>query len=369
MKEGLAMQIISKLINLIFLDVKSENETKKVSVILRVNSMLMSLYFVSLAIVFGVTGYGKFILICIFCFLAYILSFYLTYMDRTKFAAAFAQVLNLVCILGFVYEFGWDCGIQHFIFTLLGLVFVTSHTNMRGKIIIAIGLCTVRLGLFFYTRYTMPEFLLQESTIVAMQITNTIYIFMTMTSALAFFSKDSTEMEKKLIQYNEKMHHLASVDPLTGLCNRRSMEEYLDNQEKQYKSGNGVCIAVAIGDIDFFKKINDTYGHDCGDAVLKNLSELFAQHMEDKGKVCRWGGEEFLFAFYDYNGDDAFIILDSILTKVRMNSIEYKGQQIKITVTFGLEEINFRKGVEYGINEADNKLYIGKKAGRDRIIY
>ncbi len=363
------MGIITKIGDLVFQDVKNENETKKAAVVLRVNSLLMGLYFISVAVVLGVTGTKQFSWLCIICVMAYSLSFYLTYMNHTKFAIAFAQLLTLTCIIGFVMELGWDCGIQHFIFTLLVLNFTTSYASMNRKVLIAVGLCAVRLGLYFYTKYIGAQWEVTESAGIALQIVNTVYMFITMVAALAFFSKDSMEMEKKLMQYNDKMHHLASVDPLTGLYNRRSMKEYLATQEQQYQEGNGSNLSIALGDIDFFKKINDTYGHDCGDIVLKYLADLFSRYMEERGRVCRWGGEEFLFVFYDCNGDDAYVLLDNMLSQVRKSTIEYNDQKIKVTLTFGLEEVNFRKGIESGINEADQKLYIGKNEGRNRIIY
>ncbi len=363
------MGILTKAGELIFQDVKNENETKKAAVVLRINSLLMGLYFISMAVVFGATGNARFIWLCILCVLAYLFSFYLTYMEQTKFAIGFAQVLTLACIIGFVMELGWDCGIQHFIFTLLVLNFTTSYASMNRKFLIAVGLCVVRLGLYFYTKYIGAQWVMTEHANISMQVVNTVYMFITMVAALAFFSKDSMEMEKKLMQYNQKMHHLASVDPLTGLYNRRSMKEYLANQEQQYQEGNGSNLTIALGDIDFFKKINDTYGHDCGDIVLKHLADMFSRFMEERGRVCRWGGEEFLFVFYDCNGDDAYVLLDMMMSQVRKSEVEYNGQKIKLTLTFGLEEINFRKGVENGINEADKKLYIGKNEGRNRIIY
>ncbi len=363
------MRFITNTKNFIFQDVKNENETKKAAVVLRINSLLMILYFISMTIFFGMTGNVRFIWSCLACILGYVCSFYFTYQNNTKFAIGFAQLLTLVCVIGFVMTLGWDFGIQHFIFTLLVLNFTTNYASMKQKALIAAGLCTVRLGLYFYTKYVGTHLIITESSTITMQIINTIYMFLTITAALAFFSNDSMEMEKKLMQYNQKMHHLASIDPLTGLSNRRSMMEYLSHLEAQHQKGLGAYISIALGDIDFFKKINDTYGHDCGDVVLKHLAALFLEFMDGKGEVCRWGGEEFLFVFYNCNGDDTFLLLDSLLSQIRDIEIEYQGQVLKLTLTFGLEEVNLALGMESGINAADKKLYIGKERGRNCVIY
>ena len=75
--------------------------------------------------------------------------------------------------------------------------------------------------------------------------------------------------------------------------------------EYDYEIGNAGFVSIAIADIDFFKRINDTYGHDAGDEVLKAVAGLFMDKMKPYGRVCRWGGEEFLFVFYGINGDAA----------------------------------------------------------------
>lgn len=109
---------------------------------------------------------------------------------------------------------------------------------------------------------------------------------------MIIFTKDAQKMEQKLVRYNTKLQKLASVDALTGLWNRRSMWEYIRAVEYDYEVGNAGFVSIAIADIDFFKKINDTYGHDAGDKVLKAVAGLFMDKMKTYGRVCRWGGEE-----------------------------------------------------------------------------
>ena len=147
---------------------------------------------------------------------------------------------------------------------------------------------------------------------VLIQILNTIFIFAQITAVMIIFTKDAQKMEQKLVRYNTKLQKLASVDALTGLWNRRSMWEYIRAVEYDYEVGNAGFVSIAIADIDFFKRINDTYGHDAGDEVLKAVAELFMDKMKTYGRVCRWGGEEFLFVFYGRNGDAAYDVLQEI---------------------------------------------------------
>lgn len=354
---------------IVFQDVANENETKKVSVILRLNAIIMCIYFLSLIAVFLVMGMMKPFFMCIPGVCAYVLAFYVTYINKTKLAVFFSEAVMLIWIVGFVVEFGWDCGVQHFIFVFLIIGFTISYKGMAGKIGISLGACLIRLLLYAYTTIFGAYYMLDKRAVIIFQIMNTVFIFATMTAVMAVFTKDSQEMEKKLVLYNKKLRRLAAIDPLTGLLNRRSMKDFLEKRESECREGIIENLSLAIGDIDFFKKINDTYGHECGDVVLKKLASIFEDCVGGKGVISRWGGEEFLFAFSNVNGDEALIILDEMRKCLKKTEIQYKDKIVKITMTFGLSEFDFQRGIDYSINEADTKLYQGKESGRDKIVY
>lgn len=355
--------------NFIFQDVKSENETKKFAIVLRLNAIVMCIYFFSLMITFFISGETGAGLLCIPCFLACATAFYTTYLNRTGWAAFFTQGLMVIWIMGFVYAFGWDCGVQHFIFVILILNFTTGYSTLVKKICMSALACGFRLILYAWTSFYEPVYVFAPGVSAIFQVINTLFIFMAITVILGIFTEDSQEMEKKLVIYNEKLHRLASIDPLTGLLNRRSMKEYLQKKEMECRTGRINSLSLAIGDIDFFKKVNDTYGHDCGDLVLKSLADIFRHMMEEKGEVSRWGGEEFLFVFNNFNGDQAHVILGEIQNEMKKLEILYKDEKVRVTMTFGLSEFDFRGGMEYSINDADAKLYQGKESGRNKVVY
>lgn len=220
-----------------------------------------------------------------------------------------------------------------------------------------------------YTNRYDPLTNISADTGVLFQIINTLAIFGELTAIMIVFTKDSQEMEYKLVKYNEKLEHMASIDPLTGLYNRWSMRSYLEKIVGKYASGEIGYVSVAIGDIDFFKKTNDTYGHDAGDMVLKELAKVFLEVMGKEGKVCRWGGEEFLFVFQNKNGDQANEVLHDILKRIRGMGIPYQSDWVHVTMTFGLEEYSGEKDMEAVIRAADQKLYRGKENGRNQIVY
>lgn len=128
-------------------------------------------------------------------------------------------------------------------------------------------------------------------------------------------------------------------------------------------------INIAIGDIDFFKQVNDTYGHEAGDVVLQKLGEILQEYMSKSGLIARWGGEEFLFVFYGINGDESMHKLEELRKMIAAMQIEHENQIIRITITLGLQEHMAGDSVEHTIIEADKKLYIGKQTGRNRVVF
>ena len=144
----------------------------------------------------------------------------------------------------------------------------------------------------------------------------------------------------------------AYYDSLTHLNNRRILENAAD-----YDS-------VIIGDIDYFKKINDTYGHLKGDEVLIAISEVLQAHVRSTDIVCRWGGEEFVLLL---NNTDVASSLDKVtLIKDSIESLE-KAFDFKITMSFGLTEIDKDKSIDEIINEADEAMYQSKLNGKNMI--
>lgn len=361
--------MISKLRDFIFKDVKSRNETKTIAVTLRLTSIILCAYFLCLCAIYYAIHNSASAAICFCCSIFYALSIYTTYLNQTRFAAAFSQCLMLIWITIFVYEFGWNCGVQHFLFVLLVLNFTVQFHRIRYKLLIGAGLCLYRIMLYFYALYNSPAIGFPSAVTNLVQVVNTIFIFAELTIILIVFSQNSQQMEQKLVSYNRKLEYLASVDPLTGLDNRYSMCTYLDNAIKEFNSAKLNSLSVAIGDIDFFKSVNDKYGHEAGDKVLCAITSIFQQMMAGHGKVCRWGGEEFLFVFYDINGDKSYEILSQILDSIHNLHILYEGNIIDVTMTFGLTECSKKLPTEDIIQEADAKLYHGKGSGRNKIIY
>lgn len=175
------------------------------------------------------------------------------------------------------------------------------------------------------------------------------------------------DMGRHVIKMQKALRELVEQDMLTGLNNRRSGEKLLKQVHDSYEK-EGVPYCLAIGDIDHFKYVNDTYGHECGDVVLAGCSLLLKEHMQGKGFAVRWGGEEFLLVYRDMNMDMALPHLQELMETLRNMSIPYGETHIGITMTFGIAE-GRKERIELIIRDADAKLYEGKSSGRDQIVF
>lgn len=174
------------------------------------------------------------------------------------------------------------------------------------------------------------------------------------------------EMGRYALHMQKSLIELVDKDGLTGLDNRRSGEKLLKEVCKS-KEKEGVGFCVALGDIDYFKKVNDTYGHACGDLVLTEISKIMKKNMKGKGFVCRWGGEEFMIVYKGYQLDAAVAELEKLLQEVREKEFEYQEEIVRVTMTFGMVQ-GTTDNTDSMLSEADQKLYIGKQNGRNQIV-
>ena len=161
------------------------------------------------------------------------------------------------------------------------------------------------------------------------------------------------------------LRQLIERDALTMLYNRRYANDRLAKLLEQNDKG----VFAAIGDIDYFKKINDTYGHIAGDEVLVNVAAVLKNHMVGKGFSARWGGEEFLIVYEHIQSENAYNDLCSLLDKIHEICIDYQGQNIKVNMSFGgIAVTNNQRDIDEIIRMADEKLYYAKEHGRNQVV-
>lgn len=172
---------------------------------------------------------------------------------------------------------------------------------------------------------------------------------------------DLKNVNEELIQENnmlkkqkEKYQHEANYDALTGIKNRRLIANVVNYD------------VMAMCDIDNFKKVNDTYGHDIGDVVLQKIAEILKENLRINDEICRYGGEEFLIILNNCSLENAYKKIENIRNFISENSIKYFG--FNITVSFGLASKNKNENNNEVIKKADKALYEAKETGKNKTV-
>lgn len=170
-----------------------------------------------------------------------------------------------------------------------------------------------------------------------------------------------------------KISELSIRDPLTSCYNKRYLLEYLNEIINDRRKDSEKIFSVAILDIDYFKNVNDTHGHDFGDYVLKIVANTIVESIRGYDVFARYGGEEFVIVFNNLNIKDSYYICERIREKIEQLKIEYENKSIRdvvITVSMGL--VNYQKGKHLNYNQiikaADDCLYRAKNSGRNKVV-
>ncbi len=174
--------------------------------------------------------------------------------------------------------------------------------------------------------------------------------------------------KEELTQALNRIQVLATRDELTGLYNRRHMMDVLNQHQKRLNRSGHHRFCLAIIDIDFFKRINDTYGHNVGDEVLRNFAQAAATVMRETDVVARWGGEEFLVLLNDTQPGAAAIGLERLREHLQNVQLAANLPDLKPTFSAGLTDYALSEPLHSCIERADRALYAAKHGGRDRVV-
>jgi diguanylate cyclase (GGDEF)-like protein len=165
----------------------------------------------------------------------------------------------------------------------------------------------------------------------------------------------------------ELFEQMSRTDALTGLANRRAMNEAMERERLAW-TREKKPFSVVLADIDHFKRFNDTYGHDVGDRVLVAVARAAKKAVREVDLVARWGGEEILVLAPGADEVEALLVAERIQERIRAIGLEHQAGRLTVTATFGAATWRGEDGVEGVVKRADEALYRGKEAGRDRIV-
>jgi two-component system cell cycle response regulator len=176
------------------------------------------------------------------------------------------------------------------------------------------------------------------------------------------------DLHRQLEQKSAQLKEVASTDPLTGLPNRRAIEEWSNKQIKG-AARHGFPIWVVLADLDSFKEINDTFGHEAGDTVLRTFADTLRKLTRISDMCGRLGGDEFLIVISHVSGDNIELAINRFRELFCALSFPFAGKSLSISATFGIAgtESGSLKNFEALVRKADEMLYEAKRAGRNRV--
>lgn len=332
---------------------------------MRIFMLLIFFFFVSFLFLFFVlyfTYYDVFGLV-IFDIFGVVLCLYACYLILFKYQYLFAQYVILFIITGYIacvsYVLGSNKNAILLFCPLIFAIYSISPVSKRHlNISSIIVLLSFTVLIYMRTHHVSPyndSFMEVEYFNVILSFFATYYVIL----SKAFAEKLSSSLNKEKIDNLAKEAH---KDHLTNLYNKRYIDEYLQTNIdlKGYYA--------VLSDIDFFKKVNDTYGHNTGDYTLKTVSKIMVDTLQEDSIVVRWGGEEFLILLKSDNSTSMQAI-DKLRNTIERYEFTYEQISFNITMSFGVDTIKDSKNYLEYIKNADVALYYAKNNGRNRVIY
>jgi diguanylate cyclase (GGDEF)-like protein len=176
------------------------------------------------------------------------------------------------------------------------------------------------------------------------------------------------ELQNELIEAREALHEKATHDSLTGLWNHEEILRILDRQLSMAERERG-CVSVLMADLDHFKQINDTFGHQAGDTVLRETAEKMAAHIRPYDAVGRYGGEEFLLVLPNCDEKCALDLSERLRSSIYRKKKDSPDSPIPVSISIGVASsgIGEKHHAEVLLSAADTALYQAKKKGRNRV--
>lgn len=343
------------------------NERIKFSVIMYATALLHGAY----SILFFITGVRT---LGIYNALVLIGYYFLNTLIKKKKYLLVVILANLEVVffsLSSTIFLGKECGFQYVIIGMIPVVFYLAVAwNCFKRRELSCMLYSVYFLVAFLIGSIAPDFVKPAIEVKPWQIYTFYYyniavMFGTSVGFLYMFVWDIGHKNKMLLKQNDRLDQMANRDALTGAYNRRFIDQKIEEKLKTL-SESGKIFCLIMGDVDDFKKVNDTYGHESGDDVLKAISHCMVDALRGTDYVCRWGGEEFLI-IVDGNGKIGRDLAERMRVKIENLRIETHGYTISVSMTFGVSESLPGLSADKLVQIADDNLYKGKKNGKNQV--
>ncbi|MBO4899468.1 MAG: GGDEF domain-containing protein [Lachnospiraceae bacterium] len=367
-----SLELIFHTIRQVFAGKQLIDNSNKYRIMCLITAFIHLVFCVSMgAIGANILCYYNIFIVYFYCFLGIVLT------NRKKF--------RVIMVLFFIeVEFhssmaslmlGWDWGFMLYTVALIPAAFylANSLTNRNKHVAYSIWLSAFVMVSYIVVSVVQSRvppiygYLDNSAACISIRYFNIFIAFSLLLVFSALFALETNYMEQLLEKENLKLGIEASYDPLTRLLNRRSMTRYMSD-EIEIANDTTAKFCLVMLDIDDFKTINDSYGHDIGDKVLVALAELIKAEVRESDYSCRWGGEEFLL-FIHGDKQETYFVADRIRRKLEETTLKNKYDgTFRVTATFGIAEYKSYMPLRTIIDEADEKLYYGKNHGKNQVV-
>lgn len=265
---------------------------------------------------------------------------------------------------------GWDSGFQLYLFVVGPVILLNPLYSLFTRLGLTLVPILIKAGLYIYLEGQsawLPLFSLPDELLRILYVSNMFAVYFTIGFIAFTFGAIAKRAEGQLMAATAEWERKAHLDMLTEIYNRRAMDDLL-RKEVSRCARDHYPFAVALADIDDFKNINDNYGHNVGDEVIRQVAQCIQSNIRKHDAVGRWGGEEFLLLLT--NADDKVTpgILENIRHQVLITSEQTCGIPSH-TVTIGYAIFYPGDTIESVLKSADDALYHGKRAGKNTLVH
>jgi diguanylate cyclase (GGDEF)-like protein len=254
---------------------------------------------------------------------------------------------------------GWNSGFHYYLVPVVPFLMFHDRLSTRTAVIGSAVVTLTYLLLRAATIDVVPSFV-TPAVLRAVDYGNIAIPLAALAIISVYFRLASIDVERG-------MESLAMTDALTKLPNRRRMRELLE-AERVRGQRDGHPFGIVLGDIDAFKLINDTLGHDCGDHVLAEVAAALRGVLRAQDSVARWGGEEFLFLLPDTDLRGAGVVAEKLRIAVEAARLSFAERRVPVAMTFGVAVCTRGTTIQDAIARADRALYSGKHGGKNQVV-
>ena len=338
-----------------------------------VNSSILLLHVMFMVFGFssGANAMGYFNIVSI---ALYLFGFYLIKIEAYTSHLIFAEIEMIAHAFMVSRIFSETYGFCLYLYTLVPFAFFSFYFARSKHIVtysvIASVISAIAYNYCYY--YASPKKalypdIISESTANFLHTFNASMLFLIFTIFCVVFTTILYNFIGEIKNENVTLNDEASHDPLTGLNNRRLLDIEMDKKLHLFATNN-IHFSILMCDIDDFKKVNDTYGHDEGDKVLIDVSNIIKDCTRPGDFLCRWGGEEFLIILMNASIKEASQVAYRIKGAVELHKFQLENTDINCTITIGVASSEHGLDKESMYELADARLYKGKQTGKNKVV-